>query len=130
MAAIPPDAAYDLVVVAVREDQLDEVVPALRRLPSASDVLFFGNTVNRTRWLSETFGAQSFFGFPAVGGVRESDAVRYVLIPQQRKMLGEVGGLSTARLRSTQAAFEAARYLAAAVDGERFNRPRSPRSRP
>lgn len=116
VAEIPADATYDIVVVAVREDQLDEVVPLLRRLPPGSDVLFFGNTANRTRELSEALGARAFFGFPAVGGVRDAEAVRYVLIPQQRTMLGEVGGRSTARLRSTQAAFEAAGFRTRRTD--------------
>ncbi|GAA0353888.1 ketopantoate reductase family protein [Micropruina glycogenica] len=110
VATISPEEAYDLVVVAVREDQLDDVAPALRRLPSECDMLFFGNTANRTRWLSEALEGRAFFGFPAVGGVRDADVVRYVLIPQQRTMLGEVDGHRTARLDSAQAAFEAAGF--------------------
>jgi 2-dehydropantoate 2-reductase len=105
---VPPDAPYDLVLVAVRADQLSAALPALSRLPG--DVLFFGNTAGRSQALVDALGPQAFFGFPAAGGVRDGCAVRYALVGQQRTMLGEVSAPSSRRVEAVRAAFEAAGF--------------------
>jgi 2-dehydropantoate 2-reductase len=48
-------------------------------MTDAPDVLFLGNTAGHTRALIEGLGDRALFGFPAVGGVRDGAAVRYVL---------------------------------------------------
>ena len=56
-------------------------------MTDAPDVLFLGNTAGHTRALIEGLGDRALFGFPAVGGVRDGAAVRYVLIRQQKTTL-------------------------------------------
>lgn len=115
-----PDGRYDLIVVAVRYEQLIETLPILAEMPNAPDVLFLGNTAGRGRRLIEGLGDRALFGFPAAGGVRDGAAVRYVLIRQQKTMLGEPSGTTSSRVRRLQAMFSDARFptrVTADIDG-------------
>ena len=62
------DARYDLVVVAVRCEQLSGTLPILAAKTHVRDVLFFGNTAGHARGLIEGLGDRALFGFP--GGRR------------------------------------------------------------
>jgi 2-dehydropantoate 2-reductase len=64
-----------------------------------SDVLFFGNLANRQAELITALGERAVFGFPAAGGTRDGPVIRYVLISQQKTMLGEPDGTTTPRVR-------------------------------
>ena len=61
-------------------------------MTDGSDVLFFGNTAGRQPELTAALGNRALFGFPAAGGVRDGPVVRYVLIRQQKTMVGEPNG--------------------------------------
>lgn len=99
---------YDLVVVALQRDQMTGVLPALTDLEGDPDVLFFGNALGLTDELSTALGKRTLFGFPAAGGVRDGAAVRYVLIRQQKTMLGERDGQASSRVRHLQTVFHQA----------------------
>jgi len=100
---------FDLVLVAVRRDQLDRTVPLLDAAPDA-DVLFFGNTAGRVAELTSALGQRALFGFPAAGGVREGSVVRYVTIRQQRTMLAEPAGDRSPRVRALAETFAQAGF--------------------
>lgn len=108
--SVEPDDQYDLVLVPVRHDQLSETPPVLAAMSSRSDVLFFGNTGGQSRELTEALGDRVMFGFPAAGGVRDRALIRYVLIRQQKTMLGEPGRATSARVRHLQTVFNAAGF--------------------
>jgi 2-dehydropantoate 2-reductase len=90
---------YDLVLVAVRSEQVDSTLPVLVAMTDGSDVLFFGNTTGRQPELTAALGNRALFGFPAAGGVQDGPVVRYVLIRQQKTMVGEPNGTTTSRVR-------------------------------
>lgn len=92
-----PDDRFDLVLVSVRAEQLTDTLPMLTAMNDGSHVLFFGNTANRQSDLVDALGQRALFGFPAVGGTYEGPTVTYVLIAQQKTMLGEPSGLRTPR---------------------------------
>jgi 2-dehydropantoate 2-reductase len=96
------DERYDLVLVSVRSEQLSGALPVLLAMRDSSDVLFFGNTAGHQGNLVASLGGRALFGFPAVGGMRDGPVVRYVLIRQQKTMLGEANGSSSPRLRQLQ----------------------------
>jgi 2-dehydropantoate 2-reductase len=101
---------YDLVLVPVRCEQLVSIVPVLTRMRDGSDVLFFGNTAGRQPDLAAAVGRRAVFGFPAAGGVRDGPVVRYVLIKQQKTMLGLPDGARTAQTHTLQAVFSDAGF--------------------
>ena len=111
---------YDLVMVPVRSEQLARTFPILLGMTDDSDVLFFGNTLGRQAELVAAMGGRALFGFPAAGGVRNGPVVRYVLIRQQKTMLGEATGRTTPRVRRLQEMFDAAAFptrISASIDG-------------
>lgn len=90
---------FDVVLVPVRFEQLDGVLPLLSEMTDESDVVFFGNYPEGTSKLLEVLGDRVVFGFPAVGGVREGEVISYVPIAQQQTMLGEPTGHNSVRIQ-------------------------------
>jgi 2-dehydropantoate 2-reductase len=102
---------YDLILVPVRAEQLARTLGALTVLgDGGSDVLFFGNTAGHQRELSSALGKRALFGFPSVGGVRDGSVIRYVLIDQQKTMLGEANGETTPRIERLRQVFDDAGF--------------------
>jgi len=93
------DGRFDLVLVPVRAEQFVSTLPVLTEMTDGSDVLFFGNTASRQAELTAALGDRAVFGFPAAGGSLAGPVVRYVLISQQKTMLGEPDGTSSPRVR-------------------------------
>ena len=102
VAELAADDRFDVVLVPVRTEQLRSTLPVLTSMTDDSDVLFFGNTANRRAELSAALGSRVLFGFPAAGGTRDGPIVRYVLIKQQKTMLGELDGSTSPRVRRLQ----------------------------
>jgi 2-dehydropantoate 2-reductase len=96
------DDRFDLVLVPVRAEQLVTTLPVLTGMNDGSHVLFFGNTANRHAELTAALGQRALFGFPAAGGTRDGPVVKYVLINQQKTMLGEPDGTTSPRVRNLQ----------------------------
>lgn len=105
-----PDARYDLVLVAVRAEQLSATLPILAGMPGGPDVLFFGNTAGQSAQLCDALGGRALFGFPAVGGVHDGPAIKYVLIDQQQTMLGEPTGTVSDRVKRLRAVLQQAGF--------------------
>ena len=104
------DDRFDLVLVSVRAEQLVSTLPVLTGLTDGSDVLFFGNTASRQAELTAALGERAVFGFPAAGGTRDGPVVRYVLISQQKTMLGEPDGTTSPRVRHLQSVLNEAGF--------------------
>src|SRR5579859_471606 len=98
-ASLEPDSVYDLVMVAVRRDQVDEVLPAVAAARRVPIVLFMHNHAGGSSALLDAVGAERVvLGFPGAGGVRDDATVRYVHIPQQPTTIGEPSGRHTPRI--------------------------------
>ena len=83
---VVPDAAagrYDLVLVAVRADQLAPACAELSGLQGAPAVLFFGNNPNGRAAIPATVPGAVQLGFPGIGGALCDGTVDYVRIRQQ-----------------------------------------------
>lgn len=104
------DERFDLVLVSVRSEQLGSTLPGLAAMTDGSDVLFFGNTANRQAELVAALGQRALFGFPAAGGARDGPVIRYVLISQQKTMLGEPDRTATPRVERLHGVFAAAGF--------------------
>jgi 2-dehydropantoate 2-reductase len=98
----------ELVLVAVRRDQMVGTVPPLANMDA--DVMFFGNAAGLTETLAGAIGRRTLFGFPAAGGVREDAVVRFVLIGAQKTMVADSDRRRSARARSFAQMFESAGF--------------------
>jgi 2-dehydropantoate 2-reductase len=85
-ASVIPDAGanrYDLVLVAVRSDQLAQAASQLAGLTGYPTVLFFGNNPGGRPALPAHVPGQVRLGFPGVGGALRDGTADYVRIRQQ-----------------------------------------------
>jgi 2-dehydropantoate 2-reductase len=82
---VVPDAAgdYDVVLVAVRRDQLASACAELAVLAGKPAVVFFGNNPQGRAALPGDLPGDAYLGFPGVGGVMAGAAADYVRIRQQ-----------------------------------------------
>lgn len=83
---VVPDAAagsYDLVLAAVRSDQLASACAQLTALGGAPAVLFFGNNPGGRSAIPANIPGEVRLGFPGVGGVLRDGVAEYVRIKQQ-----------------------------------------------
>jgi 2-dehydropantoate 2-reductase len=98
--SLEPESVYDLALIAVRRDQVDDVLPVIAAARGVPIVLFMHNHAGGSRALLDAVGAERVvLGFPGAGGERVDAAVRYVLIPQQATTIGEPSGRRTPRIR-------------------------------
>jgi 2-dehydropantoate 2-reductase len=97
---LAPDDQYDLLIVAVRLEQVAEVLPIISANTVIPTVLFLLNNAFGARQFAEALGADRVvLGFPGIGGQRKSGTIEYYVLPQQPTTLGEVSGHITPRLR-------------------------------
>jgi len=75
--------AYDLVLIAVRGDQLSAVCDVVRVLSGHPTLLFFGNNPAGHAAIPSTLPGTVRLGFPGIGGSLRAGTVHYVRIPQQ-----------------------------------------------
>ena len=108
--ATPDGVGCDLVLVAVRRDQMVGAVPLLANMDA--DVMFFGNAAGLTKTLTGAIGKRTLFGFPAAGGVRDQAVVRFVLIRAQKTMLADSDRQRSTRVRNLAQMFESAGFPA------------------
>jgi 2-dehydropantoate 2-reductase len=84
--SVVADAAsgrYDLVLVAVRSDQLATACSRLTALAGSPAVVFFGNNPGGRSEVSGGVSGDIMLGFPGIGGIIRDGTAEYVLIPQQ-----------------------------------------------
>jgi hypothetical protein len=81
----------DLVLIAVRADQLGSVAGSLRGLAGQPALLFFGNNPSGHGGLPAGLPGPVQLGFPGVGGSMVGNSAEYVRISQQPTTL-ETGG--------------------------------------
>jgi 2-dehydropantoate 2-reductase len=107
---LAPTDSYDIVLVTVRLDQLHSVLPILAANRQIPTLLFLLNNPAGMRQFEQLDAQRVVPGFPAVGGVREGDVVRYMAPRLVPTMLGEVDGRVTPRLRQLAAIFKQAGF--------------------
>ena len=90
-AAVVPDASgnYDIVLVAVRRDQLASACAGLTGLAGKPAVLFLGNNPAGRAAIAGGMPGDVYLGFPGVGGVMTGGTADYVRIRQQPTALPE-----------------------------------------
>ena len=90
-ATVVPDASgtYDIVLIAVRRDQLASACAGLTALAGNPAVLFLGNNPAGRAAIPGGMPGDVYLGFPGVGGVMTGGTAEYVRIRQQPTALPE-----------------------------------------
>ncbi len=108
---LDPGDRYDLALVAVRREQLSDILPQLQANRNIPTLLFMQNNPLGASELANTLGRERvLLGFPGAGGTLDGFTVKYVMIAQQPTTLGELDGSQTVRLRALARMFRAAGF--------------------
>jgi 2-dehydropantoate 2-reductase len=107
-AGVVPNAAgnYDMVLVAVRRDQLASACARLTVLAGKPAVVFFGNNPEGRLAIPGDLPGDVYLGFPGVGGVMAGRTADYVRIRQQPTALPKAADYRLAALAATGFAAE------------------------
>jgi 2-dehydropantoate 2-reductase len=118
-AAVVPDASgeYDIVLVAVRRDQLASACAGLAVLGGNPAVVFFGNNPAGRAAIAGDLPGDVYLGFPGVGGVMTSGTADYVRIRQQPTALPQASDPRLAALESALSSRGFAVQRVADMDG-------------
>lgn len=106
--------AYDLVVVAIRKNLLQSVLPVLSRAKKVKNILFLGNNaLGFDGYLENIPKEKVLFGFGRAGGGRKDHVVHYVDSekPNGKRMalvIGEIDGKMSDRTVQIKTLFESA----------------------
>ncbi len=101
--AVVPDASgghYDLVLVAVRRDQLASACARLTGLTGKPAIVFLGNNPGGRAGVPAGLPGHVYLGFPGIGGVLTGGTAAYVRIRQQPTALPETSDPRLAALES------------------------------
>lgn len=101
--AVVPEASgghYDLVLVAVRRDQLVSACARLTGLTGKPAIVFLGNNPAGRAGLPAGLPGHVYLGFPGIGGVLTGGTAAYVRIRQQPTALPETSDPRLAALES------------------------------
>jgi 2-dehydropantoate 2-reductase len=94
---------YDIVLVAVRRDQLASACAGLAVLAGRPAIVVLGNNPAGRSAITGDIPGDVYLGFPGVGGVMRGGTAEFVCIRQQPTALPETSDLRLADLESTLA---------------------------
>ena len=95
------DDPYELILVLVRDDQLDSTFESLAGNRSAGRLLFMVNNPAGSARIGRAVGAERLMlGFPGAAGYRTGETIHYLVLPRgfQPTTVGEPDGRNTERL--------------------------------
>jgi 2-dehydropantoate 2-reductase len=100
--SVVPDTGgeYDIVLVAVRRDQLDSACAGLTALAGNPAIIFLGNNPAGRPALPGDLPGRVYLGFPGIGGVMTHEVATYARIRQQPTALPAVADPRLAALES------------------------------
>ena len=109
-----PDQSYDYVLVLVRNEQVESVLPSLAANKATPCLVFMFNNLAGPQRLIDVLGRERvMLGFPGAAGERAADGtVVATVLPalMQKTTLGEVDGSSSPRVRLFAAALQEAGF--------------------
>ncbi len=106
---VPEDEPFDVCVVLVQRQQLDEALPALAAGNGIASYIIMTNMLDGPDVLIDALGRERVLvGHVNAGGEREGHIVRYMCA--ERMTMGELDGSRTPRIERIAAAFEGAGF--------------------
>jgi 2-dehydropantoate 2-reductase len=89
---------YDYILVAVRKNQVGELLPALAQNASPCVVFIVNTVLGPEEWVAKLGADRVLLGFGFAGGRREGNLVRAMRVKRASAPFGEVNGAVTPRL--------------------------------
>jgi 2-dehydropantoate 2-reductase len=112
--SLDPESSYEHVLVLVRNDQVESVLPSLAANKATPSVVFmFNNLVGPQRLIDVLGRDRVVLGFPGAAGERAADgSVVATVLPAliQKTTVGEIDGRFTPRIRALAAALREAGF--------------------
>ena len=97
---LAPTDMYDLLIVAIRLEQLAAVLPAIVANRQITTVLLLLNNATTIEAIAQQLGPERVVvGFPGIGGDKQGPVITYYVIPQQPTTLGLVSSPTGERLQ-------------------------------
>jgi 2-dehydropantoate 2-reductase len=105
------DDSYDLIIITVRLDQVETIVPSLKQNRfSPLITLMFNFPESLDQLANELKPKHVIAGFPGVGGILHDDHIEYIQINQQQTAIGELDGRSSNCIKEIKALFSGAGF--------------------
>lgn len=107
---------YDLIVVAVRNEQIDVILPALSANCSTAVLLMVNTAKGHEKWAASIGADRLLAAFPAAGGYMDADGVVHYFIMRgmyrflQKTTIGEVTGATRRHAKSWVSIFSDAGF--------------------
>ncbi len=101
---------YDLIIVTVRLDQLETVIPALKNNVCGLIMLMLNNPESIKPLTNELTPKHIILGFPGAGGTYQNNIIDYIQIKQQETTIGEISGESSLCINEIKSVFEKAGF--------------------
>ena len=112
--SVGPESSYDHVLVLVRNDQVESVLPSLAANKATPSLVFMFNNLGGPQRLVDVLGPDRVvLGFPGAAGERAADgSVVATVLPAliQKTTVGEINGRFTSRIRALSAALKDAGF--------------------
>ena len=111
---LEPQDEYDLVLVMMRSNQVESVLPAIAANQHIPSILFLGNNVAGAGEMVQALGQERvLMGFAAAAGVRDGHVIRYIGVTKGDEgytYAGELDGRNTRRLQEITEAFHSSGF--------------------
>ncbi len=100
--SLEPDEVYDYILVTVRYDQLNGVLPVLKNNVSKNILFMLNNPDGSKAYLKEFERNKIMLGFPGLGGKKEHGIIYYHILSGwiQPTTIGEIDGKRSDRISS------------------------------
>jgi len=111
--AFTPEDDYDLVIVLVRKNQVNDILPILAANQRVPSFLFMVNNASGPAEYIRAVGRERvLLGFPGAGGTRKDHIVHYEIVNPliQTTTIGELSGVETKRIDQIAEAFREAGF--------------------
>ncbi len=107
---LDPKNAFNLIIVAVKSNQLQDVIPYISKYSADADVLFLGNIWDELKNAEKHFPKGRFcIGFPGlIAGGHIENGINCYFFKRGHTHIGEVNGMVTDRIKKLAEIFESA----------------------
>ena len=108
-----PHDTYDLVLVVLPKQAVDEVLPILATNQNTPNVMFFGNNAAGDKAMIAALNRKRvLLGFPGAAGIKHGNAIRYLIMSarEQPTTIGEIDGSKSTRILEIREVFKSAGF--------------------